>query len=210
MIRARQIFLPLLKELLMRYRSLALIIVLIVATASAGAQRRRTVEESSFATTEVRIQGRDINGMGLISTPEEGPSRITITYGQPHARGRKIIGGLVQYDKVWRFGANLATILRTDVDMTLGGTVIPHGVYSLWALPSKSGWQLIVNQEVGQWGMNYDKSRDVARIPLQSRDLVEPIESFTIYLIPDLKKKGSGTLKIVWEKTELTTDWTVK
>lgn len=195
----------------MRYCLLALTLALTTTAASAGAQETepRTVEASSFATTEVRIRGRYV-GETLMDTPEEGPSRITITYGQPHARGRQIMGGVVPFDDVWRFGANLATILRTDVDMTLGGTSIPQGVYSLWALPSKNGWKLIVNKQVGQWGMNYDASKDVARIPLQSRNLAEPFESFTIYLIPNLDKPGSGTLKIVWEKTELTADWQAK
>lgn len=195
----------------MRYGSLAFIVVLATAAASVRAQEPepRTVEASSFATTEVRIRGRYV-GTTLMDTPEEGPSRITITYGQPHARGREIIGGLVPYDEVWRFGANLATILRTDVDMTLGGTSIPQGVYSLWALPAKRGWTLIVNKQVGQWGMNYDASKDLARIPLHSRTLAEPFESFTIYLIPNLDKPGFGTLKIVWEKTELTAEWEAK
>ena len=67
--------------------------------------------------------------------------------------------------------------------------------------------QTIVNKQVGQWGMNSDASRDLARIPLQSRTRAEPVESFTIYLIPNMAKPGFGTLKIVWETTELTAEW---
>jgi len=194
----------------------SLVVAFTVLAAPAGAQtpRPREIEYSSFATTEVRLPGRYVDST-LMDTPEEGPSRITITYGQPHARGRKIMGGVVPFDRVWRFGANLATVLRTDVDLILGGVSIPMGVYTLFALPSEKGWHLIVNKQVGQWGLNYDASKDLARIPLLSRTLAEPVESFTIYLMPDLPKSmrdlgAFGTLKIVWERTELTVDWEAK
>ena len=175
-----------------------------------------TVAASSFATTEVHVTGRNIGGQWMRPPALlEGPSKISISYGQPHARGRQIIGGLVPYDQVWRLGANRSTTLTTDVDVTLGGTFLPHGVYSLYALPSKSGWQLIINKQVGQWGTDYDASQDVARIPLRVKTLSEPVESLTMYLIPTLNLPAQATemphgeLKIVWEKTELTTDWKV-
>jgi hypothetical protein len=171
---------------------------------------------SSFATTEVRLIGRSIGGnWAPRAAALAGPSRIVISYGQPHARGRAIIGQVVPFDSVWRLGANLATTLQTDVDMTLGGTFLPHGVYSLYALPTKDHWQLIINKQVGQWGTDYDATQDVARIPLHLRTLADPIESLSIYLIPAVDPQGAapttahGVLKIVWEKTELTTDWKV-
>jgi hypothetical protein len=171
---------------------------------------------SSFATTEVRLGGRYIGGRWVPGPAMlEGPARITITYGQPHARGRQIIGNVVPFDSVWRLGANLATILHTDVDMTLGGTFLTKGEYSLYALPTKSDWQLIINRQIGQWGTDYDVSQDVARIPLRGRTLTDPVESLTIYLIPALDPKGTprtmphGTLAIVWGKTEFRTDWRI-
>ena len=65
------------------------------------------------------------------------PSRIAIRYGQPHARGRKIEGGLIPLDTVWRFGANEATTLHSDVDFTLGQLAIPRGDYTLFVVDDR-------------------------------------------------------------------------
>jgi len=180
-----------------------------------------SVAPSSFASTEVRFSGRYVYGKWYPnSTAVEGPAKIRISYGQPHARGRQVAGKVVPMDSIWRLGANTSTELRTDVDFTLGGTTIPHGVYTLWMLPSANGWQLIVNKEVGQFGTtaDYTQSMDLARIPMKVQTLSEPIESLSIYLIPDVAPHATGTpapapvnphgtLKIIWGTTELTTDW---
>src|SRR5258707_8968713 len=98
------------------------------------------VAASSFASTELHVDQRRIGGQWY---PEDGsltgPSRIAIAYGQPHARGRKIEGGLIPLDTVWRFGANTATQLHTDLDITLGSLAVPHGDYSLFLLSGKTG-----------------------------------------------------------------------
>ena len=167
---------------------------------------------SSFATTEVRLIGRPIqNGWMTGATAMEGPSRIAIAYGQPHLRGRAL-SAIVPNDQVWRLGSNVSTTLHTDVDITLGGANIPHGIYSLYALRSEKGWTLIVNTEVTQWGTEYTPSKDLVRIPLRSRAVNDPVESLTMYLVPNAtvgKATGAaqGTLKIVWEKVELSADW---
>src|SRR3712207_4177992 len=130
---------------------------LLLAGAVAGAQAQRQapprVAASSFATTEVHLNAR---GIGARWYEEDasltGPSRIAITYGQPHARGRRVEGGLIPVDSVWRFGANAATTLHTDVDMTLGDVRLEAGDYSLFVLNGRGGWQLIVNRRTGIWG----------------------------------------------------------
>jgi hypothetical protein len=173
---------------------------------------------SSFSTTEVRLTGRSIHG-GWYSpaTMLEGPSRISISYGQPHLRGRTM-GAVVPRDSVWRIGANMATELRTDADLSIGGTTVPRGVYSLFALPTSAGWQLIISKQIGMWGTDYDRSADLARIPLRAKNLNESVEALSIYLVPTqgtmgmpdaLTKAPAGTLKIVWDKTELSADWEV-
>jgi hypothetical protein len=98
-----------------------------------------------------------------------GPARIVIDYGQPHLRGRNVIGmpGVVPWDSVWRTGANMATQLSTEVDMTIGNTFIPRGVYTLFSLPTRTGWKLVVSKEVLQWGTDYNPSKDLARIDLR-------------------------------------------
>jgi hypothetical protein len=179
-------------------------------------QPTRSFAASSFASTEVHLNSRRIGGewynedAGLT-----GPSRIVIVYGQPHARGRKIEGGLVPLDTVWRFGANAATTLHTDVDLTLGTLAVPRGDYALFLLYTKAGWQLIVNSASAAWGTEYDARRDLGRVPLVTRSRSEPEESLSIYLVPETARPATGLadlrgrLRIVWGTTELSTTWSV-
>lgn len=171
---------------------------------------------SSFASVEVHLNARRIGSRWYEEDAGlTGPTRIAIRYGQPHARGRQVFGRLVPLDTVWRFGANEATALHTDVDLTLGDLRIPRGDYTLFVLYGKSGTQLIVNRGTAMWGTDYDASKDLGRIPLTSRTMAEPEESLTIYLTPDSARPADGyaemrgVLRIEWGTTELSTRWSV-
>ncbi|MEX2527873.1 MAG: DUF2911 domain-containing protein [Gemmatimonadota bacterium] len=170
---------------------------------------------STRASTEVLLNGRIIVGRWFPTSPAlAGPGRIAIDYGQPHARGRTIAGGVVPYGEVWRAGANLATHLTTDVELELGGSlVLPRGTYTLFLNAREEGWELIVNRQTGQWGTDRDPAHDVGRIPLSLRTPHEPMESFTIWLIPNSPategQAPSGVLKMAWGEVELTTEWRV-
>jgi len=85
-------------------------------------------------------------------------STITINYSSPAVKGRTIWGGLVPYDKVWRLGANEATIFETSKDIMVGGKKLPAGKYSLYAIPGKDNWTFIFNSKTGQWGIKMDGS----------------------------------------------------
>ncbi len=108
---------------------------------------------------------------------------------------------LVPYGQVWRTGANLATHLRTNFDMTLGGVPVPKGVYTLWTLPGKDGWKIILNKQTGQWGTAYDERQDLARFSANVEHLSAPVDTFTIALV----KTGpvSGRLQLAWERTRV-------
>lgn len=160
---------------------------------------------SGRATTEVSLSPPAVRGQ-----PEPVPLKIRIDYGQTHARGRQLLGKLIPYDSVWRTGANNASMLITDVALVLGGTTLPKGAYSLYTLPTRTGWTLIVNADTGQSGMDYVKSRDVARIPLAVRTLKEPVESFSIVLQPEDKPPARGVLRLAWGDFELSTSWIAK
>jgi len=116
---------------------------------------------------------------------------------------------------VWRFGANMATTLHSDVDVTLGDLKVPRGDYSLFVLYTRTGYTLIVNRGTGQWGTDRDPPKDVGRVALASRTLAEPEPSLSIYLVPDSPDPTTGyaqlrgTLRIKWGTTELTTTWRV-
>ncbi|MFL5508393.1 MAG: DUF2911 domain-containing protein [Gemmatimonadaceae bacterium] len=171
---------------------------------------------STRASVQVLIDSRWGEGGWFGALNLAGPAKIAIDYGQPHTRGRSVIGmaGVVPFDSVWRTGANMSTQLTTEVDLTLGGTFIPRGIYTLFTLPTRNGWKLIVSKELLQWGTDYDPSKDLARIDLRQRNLTEPMESLTFWLVPAVENPPSttfphGTLKFAWGTTELSTDWRV-
>src|SRR5581483_11330516 len=111
-----------------------------------------------------------------------GPSRIAISYGQPHARGRAIVGGLIPTDTVWRFGSNMATTLHSDADMSIGDLALPRGDYTLFLLHTRAdAWQLVVSGRTAEWGTDYDPSKDVGRVPLTARRMADNEETLTIY-----------------------------
>jgi hypothetical protein len=124
---------------------------------------------------------------------------ISVNYGRPSMRGRKIMGELVPWNKVWRTGANLATHLRTNFDLVMGGMPVPRGTYTLWTLPSPKGWKIIINKQTGQWGTNYDERQDLARFEAKVETLPSPVDSFTVAL--QAGGKTSGLLKLMWENT---------
>lgn len=174
------------------------------------------IAASSFATVEVHLNSRRIgNSWYEEDASLTGPSRIAISYGQPHARGRKVEAGLIPLDTVWRFGANAATTLHTDLDISLGDVKLPRGDYSLFILYTRSGYALIANRGTGQWGSDRDPAKDIGRVALTTRTMAEPEPSLSIYLVPEAPQPGTGyaelrgTLRIKWGTTELTTGWRV-
>ena len=131
-----------------------------------------------------------------------GGHAITIEYNAPSVRGRKIEGGLVSYSRVWRLGADAATTLTTDANLTIGDLQVPKGVYTLFIQGSDHGWTLIVNKQTGQWGLSYDQSQDLGRVAMNTTKLSSPVETLKIAL----KSSGGsdGTLDISWGNTQAT------
>jgi hypothetical protein len=83
---------------------------------------------------------------------------VTIGYGSPSVRGRKIWGDLVPYDKIWRTGANPVTEIQTNKDLKIQGKTLPSGKYSIFTIPGEKEWKVIFNSETGQWGIKDDGS----------------------------------------------------
>jgi hypothetical protein len=206
----------------MRYNpvQLAVVAALLGGADAAVAQAPQTppprMAASSYASVEVHINARNIGGQWYQEDAGlSGPSRIAIAYGQPHARGRRVEGGLIPMDTVWRFGANVATTLHTDVDLTLGDLKVPRGDYSLFVLHTRAGWHLIVNRGTGQWGLDRNSTKDMGRVTLASRTLREPEEALSVYLVPESAQPTTGfaalrgVLRIKWGTTELSANWRV-
>lgn len=173
---------------------------------------------SSFASVEVHVGSRPIGKQWYAEDAAlTGPARIRITYGQPHARGRVVDGGLIPTDSVWRFGANEATTLHTDVDLTLGTLAIPRGDYTLFLRHARTGaWELIVSNETAEWGTDYNAAKDFGRVALTSRKLAESEDALSIYLVPNAQRPATGyaaldgVMRVKWGTTELSVPWTVK
>ena len=159
---------------------------------------------SSRATAEVTLAGPRAQGASA-----SAPLKIRVDYGQPHARGRKIMHDVVKLDEVWRLGANAATEFSTDVDLVLGGATIPKGKYTLFTMPTKAGWKLIVNKKTGEWGTDYDASADLVKVDLKARTLSEAVESLQITLVP-AEGAAKGVLTIAWGTVMLSVDWAAK
>ena len=142
-------------------------------------------------------------------------NRVTIVYGRPYTKSprssemRKIWGTLVPYGKVWRTGADEATLLITQKPITLGDTAIPAGAYSLYTLPAEDGpSKLIVNKQIGQWGTQYSEKDDLARIDLKKGTLEKTVDQFTMAITKS--SSGGGLLQLTWENTEFSVPFTVQ
>ena len=152
------------------------------------------------------LQAQQASPPGSAEITVDG-KKIAISYHRPSMKGRKIFGGLVPYGQVWRTGANNATSLKTEVDLMFGNVVVPAGSYTLWTLPTESGWKLIINKQTGQWGTQYAEGQDLARVDMKVGKLSAAAEQFTITLAP---APGGGTLKLDWEMTSASIAFKVK
>lgn len=122
---------------------------------------------------------------------------ITINYSRPSVKGRKIWGGLVPFNKVWRTGANEATTFEISKDVKIQGKKLPKGKYALFTIPGEKEWTIIFNSNAKQWGAyKYNQSKDVLRVTAKAKMTNKNQEqmAFTI--------KGNA-VKLHWEKLEL-------
>jgi hypothetical protein len=159
-----------------------------------------------------RASYRQFGGAGYTSPPENvattiAGKRITIDYYAPSMHGRKIMGGLVPFGEVWCTGANWATKITSDAPLQIGGLKLAKGSYSIWTIPNENEWTLIINNQTGQFHLNYDPSRDFGRTKMNVKKLATPVEIFRIELRSDGGNKG--TLALLWERTEASIPFTV-
>jgi hypothetical protein len=124
---------------------------------------------------------------------------IKVLYGRPQKKGRKIFGELEPYGKVWRTGANESTEIKFYKDVKIDGKDIKAGTYSLFTIPDKDHWTIILNTSLDQWGAySYDEKADVLRsqVKVQTLPLVAEVLSIAF------KDQEQGALLIIaWDKT---------
>jgi hypothetical protein len=166
-------------------------VVFVVAAFSAAPQADKSKRPSPPGTAEITLKGK----------------KITIDYSRPSLRGRPM-DTLTPAGKVWRTGANEATALTTDADLTIGGASVPAGKYTLYTLPSEGAWKLIINKQTGQWGTIYNADQDLVRVDMEKSKLSAPVEQFTISF--KAKSADSADLVLEWENTQLSVPVKVK
>lgn len=125
---------------------------------------------------------------------------IELTYSRPMAKGRKIFGDLVPYNKLWRTGANAATKIAFSEPVEIGGKKLDSGSYVLYTIPGIESWEIILNRGLKNWGTDgYKESEDVLRISVPVFKMKNKMESFTMGF-SDVKPE-TCSLDIQWEKT---------
>lgn len=137
-----------------------------------------------------------------------GGKQITIKYHAPQMHGRKIFGGLEPYGKVWRAGANEATALHTGATLQFKNLTVPPGDYTVFVWLDPNQWQLIINKQTGQWGLEYHKEQDLGRVPMDMSKPAAPIDVFKIALSSEGANRGK--LQMEWENTIASVPFTVK
>ncbi len=164
---------------------------------------RRLAEEPDEAAIGARFAATEAKtGMKQLSVRDTarasiGAATFWVDYGRPLARGRRLAGGILPYDRVWRTGANAATQFSTSQPITLAGLRVPPGVYTLWTVPRENGGaHLVVNKQHGQWGTEYDEASDLGMAPMKTETLSAPVEEFTISMVA--ADANHGTLVMEW------------
>jgi Protein of unknown function (DUF2911) len=126
------------------------------------------------------------------------PLLARVVYSRPQRNGRNVFGELLEYNKVWRLGANEATEIEFYKDVIIGTKMVPRGKYTLYAIPSPEKWTFIVNKETDIWGaFKYDGDKDVVSVDVPIQKISDPVEAFSLVF-----EKGNNTgfvLTAAWE-----------
>jgi Protein of unknown function (DUF2911) len=135
-----------------------------------------------------------------------GLKDISISYSRPGVKGRKIWGGLVPYDKVWRAGANEATKIIFTSDVLIEGKKLPAGAYGFFVIPTKKDWTIIFNKVADQWGaFEYNQAEDALRVNVkpQQTQFTEWLEYDFSDMNVNKDGKNSTVINLIWERMKV-------
>lgn len=134
----------------------------------------------------------------------DGNLKLRVFYNRPYKKNREIFGSLVPFGKVWRTGANEATMFETNKTILIEGKKLNPGTYSFWTIPDTTTWMAIFNSESGQWGINHkgeanrNPALDVLNIPVHAVKQERVFEQFTIAF----EKVGEeAEMVLLWDNT---------
>ena len=132
-----------------------------------------------------------------------GLGTISLNYSRPNVKGREIFGYVEPYDKVWRTGANSATVITFSDDVTIEGNKVAAGEYGLFTIPGQDQWTVILSKKAKQWGAyTYNQADDYLRFNVKPVKLQQPVETFALQF--ENMYPTTGELHLLWENTSLT------
>ncbi|MCE7067675.1 DUF2911 domain-containing protein [Dyadobacter sp. CY326] len=151
----------------------------------------------------VRKYTKSFSPEAVAETNVNGVS-VKVTYSKPSKKGRLLFGreqdkALLPYGKVWRTGANEATLIELGSGLSIGGKPVKAGTYSLYSVPGQSTWKIILNSEVGQWGTEYNDGKDILNVDVPIRIRPKVQELFDIYFE---EISGGVNMILSWDQTE--------
>lgn len=185
-------------------KKFSLLAIILLAAISMNAQEVKFAPLDASPVDIVYFPSRSIK-FKKTDTPS---SSIKVIYSRPAAKGRVIFGDLIKYGEVWRVGANENTEIKFYKPATINGVAVPAGSYSLFAIPEKDKWTIIINKELDMWGAYaYDESKDLVKITVPVKTVTTPIELLSIAFT---SKDGITNLVIGWDKTTVEVPITIK
>ncbi|HEY5745810.1 MAG TPA: DUF2911 domain-containing protein [Chryseolinea sp.] len=156
----------------------------------------------ALVTTRAQETAKPRPSPMAVTTVKYKDAYIKINYSQPLKRGREIFGNLVPYGQVWRLGANEATEITATKNISLNGFLLKAGTYSMFAIPQKDKWTIIINSELGLWGAyNYNYRLDVLRFDIPVQTTTGAVyEPFTLQFD---QRNDVADLLILWDRIKL-------
>jgi hypothetical protein len=162
----------------------------------------------TLGTIALALCGTAAYSQSLIELPEASPraaltqriglTDLTIVYHRPLVNSRKVWGGLVPYNEVWRAGANENTTFQVSDDVAVEGQALPRGTYGLHMIPGTDSWTVIFSKNSTSWGsFSYDKAEDALRVTVKPEP-AEMHEALTYDI--DQLKPDSARVTLAWEK----------
>ena len=118
--------------------------------------------------------------------------KISIDYSQPGVKGRTIGKEIAPWGKVWRTGANEATVFQVSKNVKVQGKSLPAGKYSLYSIPGEKEWVIIINKTWNQSGSEYSQAEDVLRFT------VKPVKSASFSERMTFTIAKSGIVSLIW------------
>lgn len=154
---------------------------------------------TQVAAQDIKFPGVDKSPADIASYPGPRDPAIQVVYSRPMLKGREMLGKKIAYGKVWRTGANEATMITFFQDVKWGETEVAAGTYALFSIPGEDTWQVMLNKDAHQWGAyNRENDQNVATVEVPAEKSDATIEAMAIAF----KEVGDKVhLAIGWENT---------